>query len=65
MAFNETFVLCIDAEAVVKIIIPGGKGHVGTALSRELRKRGQEITFLSRSQPSEDTVLWDAKTVGD
>lgn len=49
----------------MKIIVPGGNGHVGAALARELRVLGHEIVFLSRRKSGGDTVRWDGRTLGD
>ena len=48
---------------VVKIVIPGGSGQVGTILRRGLRAAGHEVTVLSRS-PHADEVVWDGETLG-
>jgi uncharacterized protein (TIGR01777 family) len=43
----------------VKIVIPGGSGHVGRILARELS--GHEVVVLGRSQG----VRWDGRTLGE
>ncbi len=44
----------------MKIVIPGGSGHVGQAVKAWLEPRGWEVTVLSRS----DASGWDGKTLG-
>jgi uncharacterized protein len=55
-------------EAAVKIVLPGGSGHVGSLLSRELVARGHEVVVLSRgARPREATtrwLRWDGRTTG-
>lgn len=48
----------------MKIVIPGGSGHVGQALKSGFEKRGHEVKILSRSA-APDTIRWDGKTLGD
>jgi uncharacterized protein len=50
----------------MKIVIPGGTGHVGTVLARKFRKRGDEVVVLSRKPKKEKwrTVSWDAEHLG-
>ena len=51
-----------------RIVIPGGSGFLGQALSAELVARGDEVVILARSGASRidgvRTVLWDGHTVG-
>jgi uncharacterized protein (TIGR01777 family) len=51
----------------MKIVIPGGSGHVGRVLARALTGEGHEVVVLSRSPREEKwrTVAWDARTQGD
>ncbi len=51
----------------MKIIIPGGSGHVGTILARAFRERGDEVVVLSRklAQAPWRAVQWDGETLGD
>ena len=51
---------------LMKIVIPGGSGQVGTALARSFIASGDEVVILSRKQYSADwrVVEWDAKTLG-
>ncbi len=48
----------------MKVVIPGGAGHLGRLLSRALRSRGFEVVVLSRS-PGRDEVAWDGRTLGE
>ena len=45
----------------MKIVLPGGSGHVGQLLREHFTKRGDEVTVISRSHG----VRWDGKTLGD
>lgn len=50
----------------MKIIIPGGSGHVGTLLARAFHSGGHKVVVLSR-QPSSSpwrSVAWDAEKCG-
>jgi uncharacterized protein (TIGR01777 family) len=50
----------------MKIVIPGGSGHVGTLLARTFHERGDEVVVLSR-QPVPNpwkTVAWDGERLG-
>ncbi len=55
----------------MKIIIPGGSGHVGTVLANYFNSCGHEVVILSRKLPQNyspsllRTVLWDGETLGD
>ncbi|MFI7675489.1 TIGR01777 family oxidoreductase [Actinophytocola sp. NPDC049390] len=44
----------------MKIVIPGGSGHIGTFLSRALRNAGHEVVALGRGSG----VRWDGRTLG-
>ncbi|MDO9456422.1 TIGR01777 family oxidoreductase [Nocardioides sp.] len=52
----------------MKIVIPGGTGHVGAVLRRALVERGHEVVVLSRRPETlEDGVrhvVWDGRTLG-
>ncbi len=48
----------------MKIVIPGGSGHLGTALTRSLRAAGHRVVLLSRNVESPGR-LWDGRTLGD
>lgn len=53
----------------MKIVLPGGSGHVGQLLVRKLAARGHACIVLSRGSVEVPgavrTVLWDARTLGD
>ncbi|MFL6246649.1 MAG: TIGR01777 family oxidoreductase [Thermoanaerobaculia bacterium] len=48
----------------MKIVIPGGSGHLGSALTRSLRAAGHRVVILSRNVESPGR-LWDGRTLGD
>ena len=48
----------------MKIVIPGGTGHLGTALTRSFRRDGHHVVVLSRNVESPG-LLWDGRTLGD
>ena len=50
----------------MKIVIPGGKGHVGNLLTQSFRKDGHSVTVLSRSPTNVDPeeVFWDGRSLG-
>lgn len=47
----------------MRIVIPGGSGHVGAALRRHFAAQGHEVTILSRT-PGPNQLAWDGKTLG-
>jgi uncharacterized protein (TIGR01777 family) len=54
---------------LAKIVIPGGSGYLGQALTRRLLARGDEVVVLTRG-PSQvydgwRAVSWDARMLGD
>ncbi len=57
----------------MKVIIAGGSGFIGTALTRELAKEGNLVTILTRrqvslepqSKPSVTYLQWDGQSLGD
>ena len=51
----------------MKIVIPGGSGHVGTLLAREFHIDGHDVVVLSRKPTTAPwrIVCWDGKTLGD
>ena len=52
---------------MMKIVIPGGSGQVGTLLARAFHAEGHEVVVLSR-KPQEApwrVVLWDGETLGE
>jgi hypothetical protein len=51
----------------MKVVIPGGSGHVGAVLIRHFLSLGWEITVLSRRIFLADgvkSIEWDGKTLG-
>lgn len=52
----------------MKIVIPGGAGHIGTFLSRALVRDGHEVVVLTRGSPRLPTgvraVRWDGRGLG-
>jgi uncharacterized protein len=49
----------------MKVVIPGGSGHVGGILARAFRSRGDDVVVLSRGGGSPARVVsWDGRTVG-
>jgi uncharacterized protein len=52
----------------MKIVIPGGSGHVGQLLARALQSDGHDVVILTRDPAlsvAGRPVLWDARTLGD
>ena len=51
----------------MKIVIPGGSGHVGTLLARALMSGGHDVVVLSREGRAAPwrVAQWDGKTVGE
>jgi uncharacterized protein (TIGR01777 family) len=49
----------------MKIVIPGGTGHLGQILTESFRRRGDEVVVLSRNVEAPGARLWDGRTVGD
>lgn len=48
----------------MKIVIPGGTGHVGALLERACVANAHEVIVLGRSAPNNDAMQWDGKTLG-
>ena len=48
----------------MKIVIPGGSGHLGTPSPRSLRRAGHSVVVLSRNVGAPGR-LWDGRTLGD
>src|ERR1700674_1111620 len=46
----------------MKIVIPGGSGHLGSLLARSLVRDGHEVVILSRTAGR--AVVWDGRTIG-
>lgn len=51
----------------LKVVIPGGTGHLGTLIAQALQKEGHAVVVLSRSPRRLPwrSVLWDGETLGD
>ena len=47
----------------MRIVIPGGSGHVGGILTRAFRSTGDDVVVLSRGG-GEGSVAWDGRTLG-
>jgi uncharacterized protein (TIGR01777 family) len=74
--FSHGYVFCAGRDilggiglvsAEMKIVIPGGTGHVGRILARAFREDGHEVVVLSRVPRSAPwrVVKWDACSLGD
>lgn len=48
----------------MKVVIPGGSGHVGASIARHWRSAGHQVVILSRSAKDADQVAWDGRTLG-
>src|SRR6185436_11292301 len=51
----------------MKIVIPGGSGHLGRILCTALRRRSHEVVVLSRRPSSVEgarVVGWDGRSLG-
>jgi len=48
----------------VKIVIPGGTGHIGATLVRSLAEAGHEVVVLTRRPRHGGEVGWDGRTLG-
>ena len=51
----------------MKIVIPGGSGHVGTILARAFQRDGHDVVVLSRLPRTLAwrVAAWDGETIGD
>lgn len=51
----------------LRIVIPGGSGHVGSLLARHLHAQGHKVAVLSRTGAIAPwrTVSWDAQSIDD
>ena len=52
---------------LMRVVIAGGSGQVGTMLARAYHTRGDDITVLSRHPESQEwrTALWSGASLGD
>ena len=52
-----------------RIILAGGSGFLGNALTQRFREQGKEVNILTRSPRTRadgvSEISWDAKTLGD
>jgi len=50
----------------MKILLPGGSGHIGTVLARAFHAAGHEVVVFSRKPESAPwrVVAWDGETIG-
>jgi nucleoside-diphosphate-sugar epimerase len=53
----------------MKIVLPGGSGHVGTILAHAFSNDGHEVIVLSRNHKAQEaflwrTVHWDGESLG-
>src|SRR5207244_13186435 len=55
-----------EGDETMKIVIPGGSGHVGTILARAFFNDGHEVIVLSRNHKAVPwkTVHWDGQSLG-
>ncbi len=51
----------------MKIVIPGGNGHIGQFLARAFHGDGHEVVVVARREQQAPwrTVLWDGETLGE
>lgn len=56
-----------SSNKIMKIVIPGGSGKLGSVLARTFHKHGHEVAVLSRTPARTPwrTVRWDGETLGD
>jgi len=48
----------------MNVLIAGGSGFIGTALSKSLEQDGHKVFVLTRKQPTEpNRIRWDGKTI--
>ena len=48
----------------MKIVIPGGSGHVGAVAERAFTAAGHSVVVLSRNPARANEVAWDGRTLG-
>jgi len=50
----------------MNVLIAGGSGFIGTALSKSLEQDGHKVFVLTRKQPAESNrIYWDGKTTNE
>lgn len=47
----------------MKIVMPGGSGHLGSLLTRAFREKGHDVIVLTRNR-NHAGVLWDGRALG-
>lgn len=53
-------------DIAMRIVIPGGTGHVGRILEKHFVDLGHDVVILSRTpKPGGGELAWDGKTLGD
>ncbi len=50
--------------AAMKVLMPGGSGHVGQAIRRHLEPLGWRFIVLSRRPKGDGEIFWDGKGLG-
>jgi uncharacterized protein (TIGR01777 family) len=48
----------------MKIVVPGGSGHVGAVVERAFTGAGHSVVVLSRNPTRPNEVRWDGRTLG-
>jgi uncharacterized protein (TIGR01777 family) len=48
----------------MKVVMPGGTGHIGAVLGRSLTAAGHEVVVLTRRPAGAGQVGWDGQTLG-
>lgn len=48
----------------MKIVIPGGTGHVGAGIADYWRGAGHQVVIITRKPTGPNQVAWDGKTLG-
>jgi len=58
--------LSVPSPRRLRIVIPGGSGHVGHMLARSFQERGHHVTILTRGPYTANwqTVHWDGRQTG-
>ena len=53
-----------DHNRYMKVVMPGGTGHVGQMIRRHMEPQGWRFTVLTRTPVQADEVAWDGKSLG-
>ncbi|MFD7415036.1 TIGR01777 family oxidoreductase [Kitasatospora purpeofusca] len=48
----------------MRIVIPGGTGHIGRVLDRALTADGHEVVVLTRRPRRDQEIFWDGRSLG-